>query len=165
MGGGLAVSPPGVLNPLTEVGQAPCLPPSISFTLTHMCRGTHTNTHTQNLVPGYLTIKLWLGASEPEPQPTLKQKPRMQTPLPQPSSGDPLPLKLSQLTQIHAGCGEAACSHSHGQLSQARLGLPPVKEGLVVLGPEARSWGGRVASHASLSARKGKGETESAYLI
>lgn len=43
----------------------------------------------------------------------------------------------------------------------ARLGLPLVQEWLAVLGPEAWSWGGRV----SLSVQKGKGETESAYLI
>lgn len=57
--GPLAVSPGGPQSPLTEVGQAQRLSPSIPFTLSHMCRCTLTDTHmhTQSVTSGYQVKK------------------------------------------------------------------------------------------------------------
>lgn len=111
------------------------------------------------LLPLVTVKRCWLWASKSEPHSLIKQKSRIWTlPLNCPP-GDPLLFSLSQLTQVHEGCGEAAHSQPHSHLPQASLGLSSCRGGTGSSGPKAQSWGRSTASHIEHpDCQQGKGK-------
>lgn len=157
----LAILPREAESPLSKVGQAQCCLPSAPFALLPVCRGKPP-TPGLNLTPGGHPNHetMWLWASESEPL-----FPHTET-LNVDSSLDLFIWGHFALEVVTVDKSVWAVERqpvrSHGQLSQAELGLPSCRGRAGGPGPEARGRGGGMAGHTEHPAcQLGKGEGRS----